>query len=209
MSLPINHSPLQISPFTDHGQHHDTGLPDLVEDAVPIHWQLPDGVVAEPEEVGLLSKNFAGALLIVLSSTLAAGEEEKRDRVIEYFQLNGMMAMIERNSKLGVQEIRRQNPGLDPAFWDSDEFRAAIDWWEKAFLEANVSVAMKYISDEELEELFAFLNTDTGQKFVSSNLRLQPLYDEANAAVFGVFNDVLNNAIQEFRQKPRSGHSDS
>jgi len=139
-------------------------------------------------------------LLVVFSCSSHADAVSKREKIVEYFRVTGVMDSIERNAELGIKMMRDRSPEADPAFWESEEFVNAISWWKSEYLEANVAVAMAHISEQEITDIVEFLKTQTGQRFLDITIRLQPYYDEANAKVLRGFNEKLKCAQRKYRE---------
>jgi len=144
------------------------------------------------------SKVLSFLLLLLFFVDCSATDISKRERIIEYFRVNGVMQSIEQNAVLGVEEMKRSNPKLPVEFWNSDSFKSAIQWWKEAYLDAYVEVAIKNISDAELDELIAFHKTDLGKRFLALNIRIQPHYNKVSAKLFGEFSDKFKGLVREY-----------
>ncbi len=136
------------------------------------------------------------SLAFLLAVSVAA--DNKREKVIHLFQINGVMDSIDQNALLGIEEMKHSNPSLPEEFWKSPKYLESINWWKRAFLDEQVKSAMSNISDEELDQIVALLSTENGQKLVEVNKRMGPVYNVANAKVLREFSERFSKLVREW-----------
>ena len=139
-----------------------------------------------------------GITLMIVCANSAAGDS-KDEKARKYLELYGVVDSINRNTDSSMSDIKRHYSHLKPGFWKDERLDRMVETYKTRLFEEYVNVAVNTLTEEELDELFAFLNTDLGKKFLSIDARLRPLYDGAAAKVNSQFMDSLTKLMYEYR----------
>ena len=114
-----------------------------------------------------------------------------RDKVLAYFAATGVLDSIERQVQLTADELKRLYPTLPSAFWNDPAFASALLRFKQDLTDGFVQAAAANLTEQEINELLAFVQSDQGKRMVALQLRLAPLYERATVQPQQRFNDAF------------------
>ncbi len=133
-------------------------------------------------------------------SPALADDENKRDRILSYFEVNGVLESIDKQMSAMRAQSKRQFAGLPDELWTDGRLDQLFEDYRTNLIEAYIDVADENLSDEELDWLIDFMDTEQGQKMFALNQRVRPFYDEAANAVYIPFMEAMNALLMEYVQ---------
>ena len=137
-------------------------------------------------------------ILGLFPGCVSSDDQSRRDRIIEYFEIAGLLESIKNQVELMKVGSRDASSGWPPEIWEDERVVLAFDKYESDLLEAYVDVAYQNLSDDDLEFLFRVLETEDGRRMMDMTRRLRPHYDAATLEPYEAFIDRLNSVFREY-----------
>lgn len=138
-------------------------------------------------------------VLFGISPTLAE-EESKRDRILSYYEVNGVLESIGKQIDGMLAQSKRQYSDFPDELWTDGRLNQVFEEYKASLIEAYIDVADENLSDEELDWLIDYMDTEQGQKMFELNQRVRPLYDEATNSVYAPFMEAITALLMEYAQ---------
>ncbi len=145
-------------------------------------------------------KSFLLLICLVLSgiSPTLADEGNKRDRILSYFEVNGVLESIGKQIDGMLAQSKRQYSDFPDELWTDGRLDQLFEEYEASLIEAYIDAADENLSDEELGWLIDFMDAEEGRKFFELNHRVRPFYDEAANTVYVPFMDEMTALLMEY-----------
>jgi hypothetical protein len=120
-------------------------------------------------------------LLLLLANIALAAEDDKKYRLVrEYMETADINKTVELYSKIYTSQAMIMYPDVPSSIWESKEYEIIIKKYVSDLYERWSKVYYQHLSIDELEELLAFLRTPLGKKFLSLQLKLEPVFAETS-----------------------------
>ena len=137
-------------------------------------------------------QKLTSLLLVFIAMSASITQAQTKDELVdEYMALIGIEQVADTFVEGYFNELERIYPHLDCKTWSHTDFQNARKQYKQDLLLGWRDIYKNHLSLDELGEMIAFLETPTGQKFLSLTIKLDPLFADLSNQLGAALNDKM------------------
>ena len=142
-------------------------------------------------------KSTVITFLLTLFVSFSAFADQKLRLVDEYMKVAKLDDSLVHYKNAYTVEAKRLYKNVQYSFWNGQEYKKLMSDYEKNLWKGWRKAYYDYLTESELKELLAFLQTDLGKKFLQMNVDMGPMFSRVATDAGAVLNDDFDALMRK------------
>ncbi len=134
-------------------------------------------------------------MLLFFLSSYSCAEDNNDDKILRYFEVTDVLGTIDRQMVAYIEDIKYAYPDLSSKIIERREVKQAVEDYKREVITAWTQILKTKLSNEELSEMLAFIETPLGKKFIALQEKLGPEFDEVGSIANRNLNDKISRLL--------------